>query len=909
MDQKFLFKAVTAGVVVALASCGGGGDSTTSSSGGTTTRAYTLPTEISAVPASTSTAASLRGASLMGRLDRAAADLPSTSDYSEAKTSTYVEEHALQQFEIVDQVMKALAQTHYNESANQTGVAYKAMIAWEDDKDGVSIKTLEPWVITSELVTGLRPDGTTGEFNKVQAWIDGNKGGEKEIVRAEFKIYTGATFDTDGSVLTNGEWDLNVAFGDDVTKFFVATSRDNAGTPELKINMDEGQYFSRAVLYRSGASGYGKVEYPDYSNCTSPSCTPGLGSAAYAYNADYLAVKANANPVEYKDRASEVAMTHRYGLFYAAANSAEGITAGDNLEKHKSFGFPVSYTDSNGVTQNAFYGAWQGRHQLWGPNSVAVPAGTTVTRQDFGANATPATYTVSATLNGTLTKRTLVTGSLSDILDIPVETWINKHYDLRYDDSAGQWTYCSGYLDFSSFPATCKSPLDNSTLAMGQFTDFDSLVVGQNDRKNVNIGRWDNVNSVQKEYVYLRVNTVGSNAAGFYEGTRNMSNGQITANTPLVLYTPANDDNLFVDIGGSIYVQYTGDFDGPTTTTGWVQKTLESFDQLTWTPSFSATGDSAFSPERGRDYYINNKGANYVVKRIAGADAAASYEVFIELQTAANPVNYSTLLPTGTSYLRAPWRQEVRYTFNTTAGSNFLKLMYANDDPNTPDVETGTVRSSGEWGLRAYSDNGTATDFTDDKPLLADGTAVTVDQWGVPTDPTQRPVELNWEYSAEGGWGAQQFLVKTDGTGDYLLLDNPIQLQSIVVANGAGDNKTLSLQFDGWMHGLPDLYMDLQNNDWTMTSALSNKIINIPAGTEVTGSDGVVYYIKPLQVSLFLAAVTTPATGKSFPDADVTTADALDVTATSTLLPTFTEHGMSTTIPAADVKYSEGHEV
>ena len=478
---------------------------------------------------------------------------------------------------------------------------------------------------------------------------------------------------------------------------------------------------------------------------------------------------------------------------------------------------------------------------------------------------------------------------------------------MRYNGTAGQWKYCSGYLDFSSAPATCKNPLDNSTLAMSQFTDFDSLVVAQNDRKNVNIGR-PSMSGPPIDYVYLRAGTGGATTAGFYEATRNMSTGQLTANSPLVKYNPTDQDNMFIDIGGSIYIQYTGDFSGTTTTTGWVQKTLESFDQLTWTPSFSATGDTPFSPERGRDYYINNKGANYVVKRITGADAAAAYEVFVELQTAANPVNYSALLPTGTSYLRAPWRQEVRYTFNTTAGANFLKLMYANDDPNTTAVNEGTtptVLSSGQWGLRAYSDNGTPTDFTDDKQLLADGTTITVDQWGVPTDPTQRPVEFNWEYSAEGGWGTQQFLVKSDST--YLLLDNPIQLQSIVVANGAGVNKTLSLQFDGWMHGLPDFYMDLQQSHWSMTQAISNKIINIPAGTEVTDSSGVVYYIKPLQVSLFLAAVTSPAVGKSFPD--VTTADALDVSATSTLLPTFTDHGMSTTIPTADVKYSEGNPV
>jgi hypothetical protein len=940
MDQRFLLKAVTAGVILALAGCGGGGgDSTTTSSGGggtttTTTRAYTLPTEISAVPASTSVTASLRRASLFGRFDRALADLPSSSDYSQAKTSKYVEEHALEQFDIIEEVMTALAQTHYNESANQTGVAYKAMVAWEDENNGVSIKRLEPWVVKSELVTGVHPDGTTAEFNKVQAWIEeedtspGAAAGAKRVIRAEFKIYSGATFDTDGTVLSYGEWDLNVAFGDNATKFFVATSRTNGGTPELKINMDEGDWFSRAVLYRNGTSGYGKVEYPDFKSCMSMPCVPTTETAAYAYNDDYLAVKVNGDPVEYKDRASEVEMTHRYGLFYAAADSANGIAAGDNLEKHKSFGFPVSYTDSNGFMQHAYYGAWQGRHQLWGPNGGSIPAGTTVTREDFGANTTPVTYTTSTPLSGTLTKRTLVTGSLTDILDIPVETWINKHWDLVYD--AGAWKSCAGWIEWSWDnvnqkpvpPLTCKeftapgSTTPPNSIPFVAFDNFDMLVSDSSGRKNVNIGRWDQSANGgmggQAEYVYLKSGTSGATSDGFYAADRNMSNGQMTVRTPLEKLNPTTGDNVGVNIGGSIYVQYTGDFSSGKT--GWVQKVLESFDQQSWTPTFSATGDTPFSPERGRDYYINNKGANYVVKRITGVDEAAAYEVFVELQTAANPVNYSAMLPTGTSYLRAPWRQEVRYTLNTTAGANFLKLMYASDDPNTTDVDesaTATVLSSGEWGLRAYkdvlgnNDNNDSTTFSDDVPLMADGTAVTVDEWGVPANPAQRPVEFNWEYSQDGGWGTQQFLVKSDST--YLLLDDPLQLQSIVVANGAGVNKTLSLQFDGWMHGLPDLYMDLQKNDWTMSTAISNKIINIPVGTEVIDSNGVHYYIKPLQVSIFLAEVSAAAAGKSFPD--VTTADALNVGDGSGLLPTFTDHGMSSTIPTADVKYSEGNEV
>ena len=908
MDQRFLLKAVTAGVVLALAGCGGGGDSATTSSGGTTTsggatiRAYTLPTEISAVPASASTAASVRGASMMGRFDRAVAALPSASDYNQSMTAKYIEEHALEQFSIIEQVMKALAQTHYNETANQTGTAYKAMVAWEDENNGVSIKKLEPWVVESSVVSGALPDGTTGNMNKVQVWIveDDNSPnatpGSKRTIRAEFKIYSGATFNADGSVLTYGEWDLNVAFGSGTSKFFVATSRNNNGIPELKINMNEGGGFSRAVLYRSGASGYGKVEYPDYSSCNSPSCTPTSASAGYAYNADYLAVQVAGQLVAYKDRNNKVEMTHRYGLFYTE-NPPAGVTAGESIEKHKSFGFPVSYVDGNGVTQHAYYGAWQGRHQLWGGGQNGVPAGTKVTRDDFGANATPATYTVSPTFNGSFTKRTLVTGSPDDIKDIVVETFTNKHFDLF--NVAGAWKFCDGgWIQFGG-PNQANQCMDFSTKqpkAFTAFTGWDKLV-GDN-RKHVNINHWDSVNQVPVNYVYLATDpgTVTWSGAGFYPATQGQTGLQPNANA--VRYAGSNGDQVGVDINGSIYIQYTGDFTG--VKTGWVQKKLISFDQSTWTPTFDAAGDTAFTPEQGREYYINSNGVNYVVRRVAAANAVADYEVQLELQTTANPINYSTILPTGTDYLGLPWQQGLKLKLETsTASANFLKLVYAADDPSTNAVETtADVYTSGQWGLQAFNAAGA--------PLDASGAVVTVDGFGVPTGAT-RPVQFNWEYSASGGWGTQQYLINADST--YKLLSDPISLvaQSYNYSYQTGVTKTLALQFDGWMHGLPDLYQDLQKDGWTMTTALSQKIINIPAGTQVTDSNGVAYYIKPLQVSIFLAEVTTPATGKTFPD--VTQGSNLNVGAGSPLLPTFTDHGMSATIPTATVKYSEGNAV
>lgn len=162
-------------------------------------------------------------------------------------------------------------------------------------------------------------------------------------------------------------------------------------------------------------------------------------------------------------------------------------------------------------------------------------------------------------------------------------------------------------------------------------------------------------------------------------------------------------------------------------------------------------------------------------------------------------------------------------------------------------------------------------------------------------------MQFNWEYSANGGWGTQQYLIGTVNH-EYKLLSDPISLTAQSYSYQSGASKTLALQFDGWLHGMPDFYEDLQENDWTMSSALSQKVINIAAGTQVTDSNGVVYYIKPLQVSIFLAEVAQPTTGAP----DVILGSALNVSKGSTLLPTFTDHGMTSVIPAATVRFSEG---
>ena len=243
---------------------------------------------------------------------------------------------------------------------------------------------------------------------------------------------------------------------------------------------------------------------------------------------------------------------------------------------------------------------------------------------------------------------------------------------------------------------------------------------------------------------------------------------------------------------------------------------------------------------------------------------------------------------------------EKRFTMVTDSSSaNYLLLTYLTDDSNTAEDDIGTVKEDGSWGLQAWSNGPDDTAGTaDDYPLDAAGAEVAVDEWGMPlVDGGTRPTEFNYEYATEQNpWGAQQYLLDADS--NYVILSDPINLGQIEVTNAAGDAKTLMLQYDGWMHGLPDMFMTLQENDWLITQDIADKVINIPAGTAATdGTNG--FYIKPMETSVFLGLV--PLSTPDLPD--VTQADDINLT---TDVPTFTEHNMGDMPVVTTVKYSEG---
>jgi len=821
---------------------------------------YIMPSEISAVPVSNN--------------EGIAEATDDGTDYSKAVTRKYVEEHTLQHFTMLENVLKAIVQTNYQEQLGQG--PYKAMVAFEEDgEEGKSQKALQAWVCRADIVdtagnlvsVGSVRDGVTYHV-RVWAWIEEQDEDGIELIKAEFLITSPPTQLADGTYSDYGEWTLNVKFDEEGDDYFVAScEKDGSGNSVIKLHeripeqgFDTGEFVTevKGYMHRSSSEGYGKIYYPEWEEFYCPDCDQNVdifphATVRYAYNDAYLAVQGeDDNSPVYKSRAVDdtVLMTHRYGVFHS--------DTGRDVMKSKSFGFPIFWTE-NGLTKRGYYGAWQGRHEIWAQEQGGAPQeGTIVTREDHDPDSAPETYTVGETFGGVLVKRSYVDADLNDIKDIPVEIWVNQNYNLTWDDAEQEWTYCDNMV----WPAPPAAPYcDGNGGVFGDDIGFNALMVGENDyKKHVYIGGWDQSGQENLMFIYTAAFSAGGTDydAGFYEaeevqGDFGMKTRVATPVTPL---NTANVTSLWIDIGGSIYVEYKGENEG------WVEKELVNFDERTWTPEFNPAGDKAYILPSNNELYVNMQGATYIVKKVNGETNAG-----IELQTAVNPTNVDNILGGNTIFVDQ-WNPENNSTFEfvtSPSSTDYLMLVFktiGDNHANDGAAVVGAIATN-VWGIRQ---EGSSTDF-------------------------------NWEYNAEGGRGSVTYLKNINGS--YKLLDDPMRFESITATNRAGETKTLVLQYDGWMMGLPDMHYELQKNDWVMTRTLADKIINLPAMTEVVDAEtGIFYVLKPLEVSQFLPLVANP-TG-TLPNIALAASVDLDS------VPDFVDPGIGDMPTDTEVLYSEG---
>jgi len=556
---------------------------------------YTIPSEISAVPAGDDTS-SPQDVSSDTQLSAAAAG----TDYANAKTAVYVEENVLKQFEQLKNILEAIDQTNYEEEIGNG--PYKAMVAMMEESDGREQKMLQTWVVQSDAA---KEDGEN--YLRVRAWIATQYEQDAPMIKAEIKVYTPPTRNADGSYQDYGKWEMHVKM--DATReehcYVASCDIGDNGFAVIKLyekNPEEDPSTGedlptkvKAIMVRSGTQGYGKIYFPDYDDFYCPDCDQSSGiphkTAVYAYNKNHLAIREGeevagsivyGDPV-FRDRNSKVKMTRRYGIFNALT--------GEDVLKSKSFGFPVQY-EENSFARHAYYGSWQGRHEIWTSDGSIIPEGTTVEREDIPQDQTAETYSAGKTYYGVLSQRTYVDAVPGDIKGIAIEIWMDQDYNLNYNTGDGSWYFCT-QMDWASTPPVCAGTAYDFDSTVG----LDTLIVEENNSlKKVFISGWDSFAGTDKTFVYEPAKLVNGFQAGFYEAAETITDfGPVfRATLPRTLLDTGYIQQLWVRIEGSIFVEYLG------AGAGWVEKEVTYFDEITWTPVFNASGDKSFSFPEGK---------------------------------------------------------------------------------------------------------------------------------------------------------------------------------------------------------------------------------------------------------------------------------------------------------------------
>ncbi len=874
--------------------CGGGDAGVSSQTEVFGTNGISLPSEVSAVSSLSEPESPEGMASIMSRLEptisspRALGDLTSDADYHTVVVRKFVEIKALEVFQILSSIFDGVRQTHYEDHAG--GGWYKTMVAFQDTgADGTNQTRLEEWYVNSRMFQD--PDGTL--VNRVQLKIMSNDASNGErFIRVETDITQAPTQNADGTLADMGAWEIRAVFGDEGASSFHATAEileNGQSQVTLEESFSEGVVgavttnTTRALIVRSESSGYGKVEYADWDACM-PNADGTVGSpitggrggnpcengapsveVQFSYNDRYLKLQVGTEAAVSYDREDAHELVHRYGLFEA--------TTGEDIDKTKSFGFPVLTADGD----HGWYGAWQERHELW-LRGQAAETGITVTREGLPSAQVAPTFTTKR-FQGVLTKAGLEEGSMNQLDGLVTEIYLWNSFRLRWNDSEGRFDECIGTSDVTPISATGEQGCDTQT----DFTEKLAMLQmpGENDQRWVYIGGCNEDspgNWTCTNYVY--------DQGAFWVATQGQTRME-KSTTPMDTEAFEDGHELWASVGGQIYIEYTGEFGGTPTSTGWVQKAISSFDDQSWIPTFDDASDSEFVFELGREYFVNQRGSNLRVTRVAENGDVDDYAVYMEVHRVAKPVaDLTSFLAAGAKLVDA-WDPEnsSKYVLNRDSSSdNYLLLEFDTlSDPDEGDgFSIGDVVPNDMWGLRIDGDDS----------MLANATL------------------YNWEYQDTGeSWGGVTYLV--DQFGDFFLLDEPLHFDPIALARAddlvqsrpEDDWLSYSLGYDGWLHGVPDPWFELQRIRFTgdgISAVLANNV-RIPDGTILTAEDSSTYFVKALDIGIFLGEVTAFPNGT---EPSLTNADAVDLDAALPVMPAVT---MDTTLPSsAELLYVEG---
>jgi hypothetical protein len=168
---------------------------------------------------------------------------------------------------------------------------------------------------------------------------------------------------------------------------------------------------------------------------------------------------------------------------------------------------------------------------------------------------------------------------------------------------------------------------------------------------------------------------------------------------------------------------------------------------------------------------------------------------------------------------------------------------------------------------------------------------------GLVSTNTIAPIRANWEYPQDeyDHWASQQFLVKENGS--YKILDDPIVFKPVTLTTEGGTTTTLSLEYDGSLRGLPELFFELSQNDFKMTKDIADKVINVPEGQELIDINNIKYLVKPLVIGQYLHALAADPGGLG-----MTQANNVDLSTVAA----FPDNGMGAIPTGTVLKYTEG---
>jgi hypothetical protein len=812
MEAKNLHVAVAA-LALLTTSCGGtsGSAVTTSGPGSLPQAGIALPREVSALPplASAAPSPSLTAASSPAP---SVAAFGADTDYAKAEVAKLVNESSLSRFEVLNNILRAMAQTHYEDPAVVGRGPYLAMVSWTEDQGWRQVKQVVQWQVESWMtkVAGV-------DVNRVQVYFPRTRAdGAAQLTRIQLDVVEPPRMSDDGvSYADYGRWSLVTSYFGGWSAYLAATADRNAGgTGIVKIH----EYYppgtsngipweTKGVLHRSGASGAGRVVYPG-NQCPTPpsseSCQTTSTEVTYVYDGSTVTLKDGADPVISRDRTRVVDLVNRYGLFDAATGAAADIDSG----------FPVLFDDAQGVQRMGYYGSWQGRHQLWkgDPENAALPPGTVVTRADVAPGKVAPSYATSGGYTGILVKRELVPASIAEITGLYLEIFITEAFRL-YPDGQGGWCRKEGTVESVVYNAerfSCATP-DARPFTEADFAAFDMDYSGATPRGPTAV-YWDWQAGVATILMYVWAGPWGP--AGFYEAEFSGVSLAWELKLPFTPFVPpAQELELAMITSRRAYISWNG--------LEWVQKQLLSIDPATWVPTFGPD-DTPYILELGREYPVYAPGGSYIVTR-----TDAGFEVRAELLKVANPVNLATFLEPGTTFREAfvpMGGRPSEYRYGTDkASADFMRLSYLSvGEYAPPEATAGTLVTNPKSGLLALRD-------------------------GQPTG-----LQFNWEYPVPGASdGVQEFLL--DGEA-FLLLDDPLRFAAIPLVNGAGQARHYQLQFDGnWLQGLPDIYREIGEAGSVVTQAIADKAVVIPDGTGVTDPiDGRTYVFKQLQIDEYL---------------------------------------------------------